>query len=444
MSGRPPINDKRVGERGTAQGPGPRMSEHAFRLAAAALMIGVPGMAHAHGFGERYQLPVPLWLYLFGAAAVVAVSFLIVGLFIRRTPPSGAYPRVNLLRSVVGRAVANRVVVLGVKSASVGLFALVLAAGLWGNQHTLRNLAPTMLWVIWWVGLVYLSVLIGNLWSLINPWATLFGWSEMLYRWLRPGGVLSLRLSYPRALGVWPAVGLLLAFSWIELVFPEPAEPANVAWILIAYSMAAWSGMFLFGRERWLACGEPFSVLFTILSRLSPTEIRVLRPKWCATCGLCCRDRDGECIDCRACFRRAGEADRELALRPYGVGLLRNERVPVSVVAFIVLVLATVLFDGLLATPAWTSVEGFLHPLVPASDDDTARMALETVGLVLYWLLFLGIYLGTCRIMSEASGRRLAPLELAGSFAFTLIPIAVAYHVAHYLSFLIIDRKSVV
>jgi hypothetical protein len=201
--------------------------------------------------------------------------------------------------------------------------------------------------------------------------------------------------------------------------------------------------MLLFGKERWLACGEPFSLLFGILARLSPTEIRVLRPKFCATCGLGCLDLDGECIDCRACFRHAEEADRALALRPYGVGLLRNDRVPVSVVAFVVLVLATVLFDGLLATPAWTSVEGFLHPLVPASDD-TARMAIETVGLVFFWLFFLGIYLGTCRIMSEASGRRLAPLDLAGSFAFTLIPIAVAYHVAHYLSFLIIQGQYII
>jgi hypothetical protein len=443
MLDRPPINERGVSERGTARRREAGVSARAFPLAAAAFLIGVSGAARAHGFGQRYDLPVPLWLYLFGAAAVVAVSFLIVGLFVRGTRPTGAYPRANLLRSALGRAVTRGSVVLVVKCASVGLFTLVVAAGLWGEQNPLRNLAPTMVWVIWWLGLAYFSVLIGNLWSLINPWATLFGWSDALYRRLRPGCELSYRLPYPEALGVWPAVGLLLAFSWMELIFPDPAAPANVAWLLIDYSVVAWSGMLLFGRERWLARGDPFSLLFGVLAHFSPTEIGVLQPKFCATCGLGCLDRQGECIDCRACFAQAKKADRVLALRPYAVGLLRNQRIPLSLVAFVLLLLATVLFDGLLATPAWTSVEDSLYPLVPTSDD-MARITIETSGFVLFWLLFLGIYLATCWIMSAATEYRLAPLELAGSFAFTLIPIAIAYHVAHYLSFLVIQGQYLI
>ena len=40
----------------------------------------IPGQAYAHGFGERYDLPVPLWLYVGGAGATVALSFVVIGL----------------------------------------------------------------------------------------------------------------------------------------------------------------------------------------------------------------------------------------------------------------------------------------------------------------------------------------------------------------------------
>ena len=49
----------------------------------AALVLFQPGLAEAHGFGERYDLPVPLWLYLYGAGATVLVSFVVVGMFLR-------------------------------------------------------------------------------------------------------------------------------------------------------------------------------------------------------------------------------------------------------------------------------------------------------------------------------------------------------------------------
>jgi len=65
----------------------------------AALAVGVlsPGIALAHGFGERYDLPVPLGLYVGGAGAAVGLSCVIAGFFVR----GGAgevYPRFNLLR----------------------------------------------------------------------------------------------------------------------------------------------------------------------------------------------------------------------------------------------------------------------------------------------------------------------------------------------------------
>jgi hypothetical protein len=169
-------------------------------------LLGWAGSAAAHGFGQRYDLPVPLWLYVVGAAATVAVSFAVVGMFVRGTSGSGMYPRLNLLQLPVGRFLAYPVCLFCLKLVSAGLFILLILAGLLGHQNPAKNLAPTLVWVIWWVGLAYVSALVGNLWALINPWKGLFGWAEALYRWIAPGRELSRHWAYPQTLGacLWP------------------------------------------------------------------------------------------------------------------------------------------------------------------------------------------------------------------------------------------------
>ena len=405
-----------------------------------ALLLGWPGAVAAHGFGQRYDLPVPLWLYVVGAAAAVAFSFVVVGVFVRSTSAQGTYPRMNLLRLPVGRFLAHPVCLFCLKLAAAGLFVLLILAGLLGHQNPAKNLAPTLVWVIWWVGLAYVSALGGNLWALINPWRVLFGWAEVLYRWVAPGRGLSRHWSYPHALGAWPGVLLFLAFAWVELVFQGAAVPANLAVMALVYSGITWTGMFLFGKDTWLRYGEAFSLAFGLLARFAPTEVRVRDPRICRACCLACRDRDGVCIDCYACFARADATQREWNLRPYAVGLARNEGVSVSEMVFVLLLLATVTFDGFLATPVWAEIRNTLHGFLP-NLGDARRLVTRTLGLLVFPMLFLEVYLIFSILMAMASGRRLSGVRLARTFIFTLIPIAIAYHIAHYLSFLLIQGQ---
>ena len=105
---------------------------------------------------------------------------------------------------------------------------------------------------------------------------------------------------------------------------------------------------------------------------------------------------------------------------------------------FVVLLLATVTFDGLTATPAWVEVSGAIAEVVSGST------AVGTVGLVAVPLLFLGLYGGVCALMAAASGRRPSVEELARAFVYSLIPIALAYHLAHFLSFLLVQGQAVI
>jgi hypothetical protein len=119
---------------------------------AAALPALAPGTVLAHGFGQRYDLPVPLWLWAAAAAAAVALSFVIIGLFVKASPGVRGYWRFDLLRLPLARLAASRPVRLGAQLVAVGLAALVLVASFAGDQSPTRNLAPTVIWVAWWVG----------------------------------------------------------------------------------------------------------------------------------------------------------------------------------------------------------------------------------------------------------------------------------------------------
>ena len=388
-----------------------RGSQRLLALGVAFVALCVPAVpAGAHGFGQRYDLPLPLSLYLFGTATAVILSFVVVGLFARHTPGARGYPRINLPAHWLGHPVVLSVL----KLIAAGVFVLTVTAGFCGSQDPYRNIAPTLVWIIWWVGLAIFSAFVGNIWAVVNPWRILFDWADRVYRALTARAGLALRLPYPEAFGVWPAVGLLLAVSWTELVFPSPAVPANIAWLALGYSLLTWAGMALFGSETWTERGEVFAVFFSLFARLAPTEASI--------------------------DKRSGIGG--LALRPFAAGLLANTPTSASTVALVLLVLSSVLYDGLLTTPEWALAEQQLVRLMP-SLGELASVVVRTGALVAFWALFLAAYLAVSAIMSMAAGHR-SLRDIARGFALTLVPIAVAYHLAHYLAYLLTQGQYVV
>src|ERR671920_2220756 len=139
--------------------------------------------ALAHGFGPTYDIPIPLGLYLYDAAAAVVLSFLPLALFSRKEQDSPyEYPRFDLFRFRPLRTfLTSRLLTGGLRLLSVALFLVVVISGLVGLQSGF-NFAPTFVWVIWWVGLSLFTAFVGNLWPLVNPWRVVFDWAEGLVR----------------------------------------------------------------------------------------------------------------------------------------------------------------------------------------------------------------------------------------------------------------------
>src|SRR5215211_8712070 len=111
------------------------------RVAAAALAFlfvladGRPALAH--GFGPTYDIPIPLWLYLYGAAAAVVLAFVPLALFSRKERDSPyRYPRFDLFRvRLLKTLLTSRLLTGGLRLLSVTLFFVVVISGR-SEEHT--------------------------------------------------------------------------------------------------------------------------------------------------------------------------------------------------------------------------------------------------------------------------------------------------------------------
>ena len=124
----------------------------------------------AHGLGGRTDLPLPVWLFSYGAAFTLLVSFRALAVFWPTSRLEGAKAGRTLARTTSGPMGA-----LAVAARLVGLagFALVLVAAALGDNSSTTNLAPVAVYVVFWVGLLFVSGFVGDLWQVLSPFDTL-------------------------------------------------------------------------------------------------------------------------------------------------------------------------------------------------------------------------------------------------------------------------------
>jgi hypothetical protein len=357
----------------------------------------------AHGIGGIRDPVIPLWLFFYGASLTLILSFVALGVLWRKPllegkdqgRPLGEFWQRLLLWT-------GWRVLLG--AFSVGLLALVWLAALVGEPDAGNNLAPTFVWVIFWLGLVPLVVVFGNLWSILSPWRAVA--DAVAWLWSKTGRGWEPAAQYPARLGRWPAAGLLLAFATLELAYPRSAEPRTLALAIVVYSWITWAGVLIFGRRTWIENGEAFNVYFGFLALIAPFAVQ---------------ERDGR---------------RLVTVRWPLAGLTARQETP-GTVAFVSVMLGSVAFDGLSRATWWQdrvySVESRYIVDSPRTADFVAT-GINLLGLVVAVCAIAAIFLIAVRAARAVSGSK---DDLSSVFIASLIPIALAYAVAHYFTLLI-------
>jgi hypothetical protein len=337
------------------------------------VLLAAPSAVLGHALSATYASRLPLAVYLAGAAATVALSFI----FVLVRDVRAERPTIGADGHLPPAFIRH-----GLRAIGLVGWIWIVAQGLAGGSSD-AEVASLFLWVYGWVGVAMLCALLGPVWHFIDPFSTLHDLGAAVLRRL---GVGSWDVAeYPAALGRWPAAIGFGFVIWLELVLRAGAPVLFI--VLIGYTAFTLAMMAQFGRDTWRSSAEIFTVWFRLLGRLAPYALV---------------DEDGR-------VRR----------RPFATGLLETGWTRPDVV-IVALGVASILYDGLSQTQLWYDLFGL------------PGLAGETLLLV----GFTGVIVATALAVTRFVG--------VGATGAGLLPIAVGYLIAHYLTYLLIDGQRIV
>jgi hypothetical protein len=363
----------------------------------------------AHALAARQDLPVPAWLFAWGASIVLIVSFFALAAGWRKPRFEEAHWR------PFGAGVSRALTSLPTQALCglIGVFLLGVAvyAGLRGTEAPDRNFALTFLFVTAWLGFPVLSALLGDVFRPFNPWRALGRVAGAGFRAI--AGQRPAHLAYPEALGRWPAAIGLLAVVWLEVVYGSSGgvavglDPETAAVATLAYSFYTLAMMALFGVEQWCERGEVFSVYFGMFSQLG----------WFGV-------EDG-----RVGRRRPLSAATHWATLPGSA-------------AVVIASIASTSFDGASEGALNSAIVSTFEWFADRGIGLTASLRLtDTIFMLACFAGVALVYMLGVRGMRTIRGAPSLAMLRAG-FAHTLIPIALAYLVAHYFSLFVFQEQA--
>lgn len=347
-------------------------------------------MIDAHGIGGQGDLPVPLSLAVSGAVAALVLSFAVLIVAWRTSRYDGQsrdlaldgppWPR-QLLGRITGAVVGptGRVVL---RTLGFALFLFTAATAIWGVEQV-TNPFFGIVYIWWWVGVPFLSLLLGPVWKAISPIRTI---NAGLHRLTGGDPALGLR-DYPAWLGHWPAAIGLYAFVWLELVYDRSDQLADVRLWCAVYVAVMLIGCAVFG-ERWAEHADPFEVLSTLVGKLSPWAV----------------------------------VEGRVVLRSPLANLATVEPRP-GLVAVVAVLFGSTAFDSFSESAYWVRTV-YDATLTANQLNNAALLAFCVAAGVVFSLgaMATGVAAGTRRT------------ELPRQLAHSLVPIIAAYLVAHYLT----------
>ncbi len=426
-------------------------------------------MNHAHDHVAEPMIMVmagvPLGLYLVAVGAVILLSFFVAEWLGPRTHGRVAGLRFDLTRNrQVYRWLRSRWLQAVPQLFAVALFLFLIYVGLFGSR--VSNLTPTAVWTLWWAGLIFAVLVLGSAWCFVCPWDGLANLVSRL-RVVARVDTLSMGLRFPSWLeNTYPALLLFALLTWLELGFGVTTDPRATAYMGLAMAAMAITAALLWDGKRFCAHFCPVGRICGIYSSFSPIEIRSRKQRSCDACttedclhgnehgypcptGLSLKNLDTSvmCTMCTECFKSCRKHNVAINLRPFGGDLLATGRGPALDQAWLaVMLLALTLFHGLSMTSLWESFDPGRWSLLkwmgqflgtPQNVNFTLAMGLA-VGLP------IAIYSLSCNLAARWAANGVSGRQLFSAFAYSLLPVALFYHLAHNLMHLLAEGGHVV
>ncbi len=334
---------------------------------------------------------------MIGGALAVLLSFIVLAVI----PP-------DLVKRLSGYSQPIRGIsglpVIPCSLGSAVLFAFLIVAGLEGTRDPLHNPLPITVWTLFWVLFTLLQCVTGNLWTHLNPWSGVAWGVQRIVR-LKPRYA-----ALPERFGYFPAILLFAGFAWFELVDPAPEDPHRLAWIVLGWWLINLIAVLIYGEEKWFERGEPFAIFFRLIGRFSP-------------------------------FQRDGGSGGGISIVAPGSAISTLPALPLSGTLFVLLTLSTVSFDGLSGTFFWLSLIG-VNPL--EFPGRSAVMPDNSLGLAGAFGLLVLLYLACVYAGWKMAGVTVGFVEVAGRLVYSIIPISLVFHCAHYLTRVLVNIQYAV
>ena len=342
------------------------------------------GAILAHGLGGGKDLPIPPELAIAGAVAALVVSFTVLAVAWRQ-PRYDAATTGRPAPEWLDRLTSSPVFAATLRVLGMAFFLYVGAAAVFGQDVLINPFLGTF-YVLLWVGIVPASLLFGPFFKAVSPVRTI----SLLFSRVSGTAPDEGLYRYPARLGYWPAALGLLAFVWLELVFPNSTELGPVRLWCAAYLGIMLVGSALFGST-FLAHADPFEVYSSLVAKLSV---------W-------------------------GHRDGRLVVRSPLANLDTTEAKP-GLAAVVGILFGSTAFDSFRESTPWLRF---------VQSADVSRVWPDTAAL-LGFSLGVGaiLYIATVATGTTAeTPRRLLP----NLFAHSVVPIIVGYVIAHYLTYFV-------
>lgn len=389
---------------------------------------------------------IPLWMAMGGVIGIIALSHVVIT---RTHTPGKSYKRFDLLKLPFAKSlIATSWFPMLMQGGSIALFALVIYAGLFGSQRTfpVANIAPVLTWNIWWSLLIFFILIGGSLFCVICPWEGV----ASIVTALSPRSrikKLGYEMKWPKwAANIYPAMILFILLTWFELGMDITKSPLKTAYMAIAFVALAVLIAILFEKRAFCRHLCLVGRIQGLYSMFSPVELRPRSADACRTCeGKECYNgsetatgchlslypaalnENTYCTLCTECIRACPSDNLTLNLRPLATDLYRKLRFRWDEAIFAVVLLALTSFHGLTMTPTWIRFTDLLRVQTGATKTVVFTVLMTFMILwpvALFWITAAASQ--KCAAVPNVSTARIFK-----AFAYSVIPIALFYHLAH-------------